>query len=78
MANLFFSQHAKLNMAGFVLYLRGDFALRYRMVGLRQKVKKLGALEKAAVSDQRKPTPRPKPKASTTEDTNELRGKPYH
>jgi hypothetical protein len=35
-----FFQHAKLNMAGFVLYLLDDFALRCRMVGFHSKTKK--------------------------------------
>jgi len=32
-----FSQHAKLNMAGFVLYLLGPFTVRCRMVELCPK-----------------------------------------
>jgi hypothetical protein len=38
-----FSQHAKLNMAGFVLYLPVRFGLRYRMVELPPKNKKLSS-----------------------------------
>jgi hypothetical protein len=39
LANRRFSQHAKLNMAGFVLYLLGSFALRCRMVSVCPKIK---------------------------------------
>jgi hypothetical protein len=35
------SQHAKLNMAGFVLYLPRCVGLRYRMVELRPNLKKM-------------------------------------
>ena len=40
LASQLFLQHAKLNMAGFVLYLLGGFALRYKMVELHPKNKK--------------------------------------
>jgi hypothetical protein len=32
-----FSQHAKLNMAGFVLYFLGGFSLRYKMAGVHPR-----------------------------------------
>jgi hypothetical protein len=35
------SQHAKLNMAGFVLYLLGHFPVRCRMVELHPKARKI-------------------------------------
>jgi hypothetical protein len=40
LASVEISQHAKMNMAGFVLYLPTSFALRYRMVGVCPKNKK--------------------------------------
>jgi uncharacterized membrane protein YjjP (DUF1212 family) len=40
LANAGISQHAKLNMAGFALYLLGRFGLRCRMVELHPKTKK--------------------------------------
>jgi hypothetical protein len=43
LANKLFFQHAKLNMAGFVLYLLVSFALRCMMVELRQKQEKLNS-----------------------------------
>ena len=43
LASQLFSQHAKLNMAGFVLYLLGDFGLRCRMVELHPKTKKMSS-----------------------------------
>jgi hypothetical protein len=39
LANQLFSQHAKLNMAGFVLYLLDGFALRCTMVEFHPKIK---------------------------------------
>jgi uncharacterized membrane protein YjjP (DUF1212 family) len=39
LATHLFSQHAKLNMAGFVLYLLDDFALRCTMVGFHPKTR---------------------------------------
>jgi hypothetical protein len=41
LANGDFSQHAKLNMAGFVLYLLDHFGLRWRMVELHLKARKI-------------------------------------
>jgi hypothetical protein len=41
LANKLFFQHAKLNMAGFVLYLLVCFALRCMMVELRPKARKI-------------------------------------
>jgi hypothetical protein len=47
-----FSQHAKLNMAGFVLYLRDHFGLRCRMVELHPKARKIELAAGEAVSNQ--------------------------
>jgi hypothetical protein len=41
LASSVFSQHAKLNMASFALYLLGHFALRCRMVELHPKAPKI-------------------------------------
>jgi hypothetical protein len=41
LASVAVSQHAKLNMASFVLYLLVCFALRCRMVGLHPKARKI-------------------------------------
>jgi hypothetical protein len=41
LANEQFSQHAKLNMAVFVLYLLANFGLRCRMVELHPKARKI-------------------------------------
>lgn len=41
LVNQHFPQHAKLNMASFVLYLPPCFALRFRMVGVCSKAPKI-------------------------------------
>jgi hypothetical protein len=41
LASAHFSQHAKMNMAGFVLYLLVCFGLRCRMVELHPKARKI-------------------------------------
>jgi hypothetical protein len=65
LASALFSQHAKLNMATFALYLLVCFALRCRMVELHPKSKKIefpaGNIERqAARHGYPKPTPKPK------------------